>query len=83
MFRAAYNTDFYRAVRDALHAEVDFWHDSKAQNRTKAQIDALWRKVNELEPMSRDEEALPLDSLSTFTSSEIVPVEQLVQLRGV
>ncbi|WP_158821960.1 B12-binding domain-containing radical SAM protein [Granulicella sp. S156] len=83
MFRAAYNTDFYRAVRDALHAEVDFWQDSKAQSRTKAQIDALWRKVNELEPMSRDEEALPLDSLSTFTSSEIVSVEQLVQLRGV
>ncbi len=25
MFKAAYKTDFYRAVREALHAEVDSW----------------------------------------------------------
>ena len=81
MFRAAYNTDFYRAVRDALHAEVDFWRDAKAQGRTQAQIDILWRKVSELEPISRDTDALPLDSLSTFTSGTS-SVEQLVQLRG-
>jgi len=81
MFRAAYNTDFYRAVRDALHAEVDFWRDGKTQGRTQAQIDILWRKVNELEPISRDTDALPLDSLSTFTSGATT-VGQLVQLRG-
>ena len=30
MFKAAYKTDFYRAVRDALHAEVDAWQESEA-----------------------------------------------------
>ena len=29
MFKAAYKTDFYRAVRDALHAEVDSWREPR------------------------------------------------------
>jgi radical SAM superfamily enzyme YgiQ (UPF0313 family) len=82
MFKAAYNTDFYRAVRDALHAEVDSWRGSDVANQTKDQIDALWRTVDELEPISRHADALASpDKFSDFTSSTIVPAEQLVQLR--
>ena len=82
MFKAAYNTDFYRAVRDALHAEVDSWRDSEVASETKAQIDALWSKANELEPISRHADAFASpDKVATFTSSAMVPAEQLVQLR--
>ncbi len=58
MFKAAYNTDFYRAVRDALHAEVDTWQELGAPCSTNAEIDTLWRGVNELEPVSRNVDAL-------------------------
>lgn len=82
MFKAAYNTDFYRAVRDALHAEVDTWRESEALCRTNAHIDTLWRRVNELEPVSRNADALASsDRIDAFTSSMIVPVEQLTSFR--
>lgn len=81
MFKAAYKTEFYRAVRDALHAEVDSWRDSEASYETKSQIDDLWRKVDELEPVSRDAEALGvLDGPAAYPSSAFVPIEQLVSL---
>ena len=57
MFKAAYSTDFYRAVREALHAEVDSWHQSNGQPELGARVTALWRTVHELEPMSRVSEA--------------------------
>jgi anaerobic magnesium-protoporphyrin IX monomethyl ester cyclase len=82
MFRAAYTTDFYRVVRDALHAEVASWRESEVSNETEAHIDALWRRVDELEPVSRDAEALSPEGISDFASSAAAPVEQLVQLRG-
>jgi anaerobic magnesium-protoporphyrin IX monomethyl ester cyclase len=82
MFRAAYTTDFYRVVRDALHAEVSSWREPELSSETEAHIDALWRKVDELESVSRDAEALSPEEVSAFTSSAVAPVEQLVQLRG-
>ncbi len=35
MFNAAYTTDFYRAVRDALHAEVDAWRGPRRFTRNR------------------------------------------------
>ncbi|MGC1784158.1 MAG: radical SAM protein, partial [Acidobacteriaceae bacterium] len=58
MFKAAYKTDFYRAVRDALHAEVDSWRVPEDSDTTQAQITAMWRSVIELEPVSRDADIL-------------------------
>lgn len=82
MFKAAYKTDFYRAVRNALHAEVDSWQEPIASEKTKATIDSLWSEVNELEPVSRDADAFINSSTdATFTSSVIIPIEQLTQLR--
>jgi radical SAM superfamily enzyme YgiQ (UPF0313 family) len=82
MFRAAYRTDFYRAVRDALHAEVDAWRDSDETRETETRICALWRRVNELEPISRDPNAL-VSSVKTaaFAPSAFVPVGQLAAVR--
>jgi radical SAM superfamily enzyme YgiQ (UPF0313 family) len=84
MFRAAYKTDFYRAVRNALHAEVDSWRESEVPSEIKAQIDALWHQVNELESVSRDAEALEVsDRIITLPSSAFVSIEQLAPFREV
>jgi len=82
MFNAAYTTEFYRAVRDALHAEADSWRESEVSYETKSRIDEMWRKVEELEPVSRHAEALgALDSPAAYPSSAFVPLEQLLSLR--
>ena len=57
MYKAAYKTDFYRAVRDALHAEVDSWNALRPLRQARVQVDALWTRVSELEPLSRDADA--------------------------
>jgi anaerobic magnesium-protoporphyrin IX monomethyl ester cyclase len=81
MFKAAYNTNFYRAVRDALHAEVDSWHE-EVPSKTTVEIDALWRSVEELEPISRDAEAFALaDRITVSATPTMIPVEQLTHLR--
>jgi radical SAM superfamily enzyme YgiQ (UPF0313 family) len=84
MFKAAYKTDFYRAVRDALHAEADSWREPVVSKQTQSRIDALWRNVNELEPISRDEDAfVATDTIAPLTSSTFVSIEELVTARGV
>jgi radical SAM superfamily enzyme YgiQ (UPF0313 family) len=78
MFRAAYKTNFYRAVRDALHAEVDAWRVFDATCETKTRIDTLWQLVCELEPVSRDPDAFEFASgASAFASTVFVPIGQL------
>lgn len=83
MFRAAYNTDFYRAVRDALHAEVDSWREPEL-DAAHAQIEALWSRVTELEPVSRNENApAPSEETAVLVSDGFVPVETLTAVRAV
>jgi len=75
MFRASYTTDFYRAVRDALHAEVDSWHETTDRPAANSKVDTLWKKVSELEPLSRNETALAADTGigNAFRSPSIMP----------
>jgi radical SAM superfamily enzyme YgiQ (UPF0313 family) len=61
MFNGTYTNQFYRAVRDALHAEVDRWNAARhlapgqtAQPATDP-ID-LWKRVAELERTCRNED---------------------------
>src|SRR5579863_7159772 len=80
MFRAAYNTDFYRAVRGALHAEVDSWHEKEVCHEARQRIDMLWHTVDELEAVSRQPDAfVPPDRISIVPSSAIVPLPRLAQ----
>ncbi len=51
LFEAAYSTDFYRAIRDALHAEVDSWADNSPQ--VEPHIKHLWDEVEALETTER------------------------------
>jgi radical SAM superfamily enzyme YgiQ (UPF0313 family) len=81
IFRAAYKTDFYRAVRDALHAEVDSWRSEPAS--PNIELEMLWRRVQELEPVSREDETFASpERLAAFTSTTLVPVEQLMTARS-
>ena len=68
MFQGAYTTEFYRALRDALHAEVETW-SRKARRESAsgaeawqaadvgaARVGALWQRVEELERTCRNGE---------------------------
>jgi anaerobic magnesium-protoporphyrin IX monomethyl ester cyclase len=82
MFKAAYTTDFYRAVRDALHAEVDAWRESDGTRATNARIDAMWGMVDDLEPVSRNPDAFAAPArTAAFASSVFVPIQQLAPIR--
>jgi radical SAM superfamily enzyme YgiQ (UPF0313 family) len=83
MFTAAYTTDFYRAVRDALHEEVDAWRAHDAARGTEARIAALWERVSDLESVSRNADAFPsLLPADAVVSSAFVPIAQLTPIRG-
>jgi anaerobic magnesium-protoporphyrin IX monomethyl ester cyclase len=57
IFKAPYSDNFYRALRNALHAEVDSWSCSTNDGITGAQPAELWRQVLELEATSRTPDA--------------------------
>jgi radical SAM superfamily enzyme YgiQ (UPF0313 family) len=80
MFRAAYKTDFYRAVRDALHAEVDSWREPGMSREGRERIDAMWRRVDEVEPVYRDTDA-SRSEIASLVSPAFVPVEQVMSAR--
>lgn len=80
MYRGAYSTDFYRAVRDALHAEVDSW--KHGEDLGARAVSELWRRVAQLEPLSRDASPSFMNEKSVLPASELVLIEQLVPARS-
>lgn len=58
MFKGAYTDQFYRAVRDALHHEVDSWNSAGRELQHESL--RLWAEVNRLEPGSRNADATVL-----------------------
>jgi anaerobic magnesium-protoporphyrin IX monomethyl ester cyclase len=54
MFRGTYTDKFYRAVRDALHKEVETWKPTSAKEKYAEESAELWKVVNSLEPTSRN-----------------------------
>ena len=81
MFRASYKDEFYKAVRDALHAEVDSW---KANDSSESVIDLLWQQVFKLEPNMRNAEATTLASnVSDETGTQnLIPLHALAGAGG-
>lgn len=83
MYSGAYNTGFYRAVRDALHAEVDSWATLQQQSLDWGKVESLWKRVFDLEPVSRIEETnAAAREAHNFTPSNIVTIDKLVTARG-
>jgi anaerobic magnesium-protoporphyrin IX monomethyl ester cyclase len=78
LFTTAYNDEFYRAVRDLLHAEVDGWQTT-ANPSDPELAQSLWRRVCGLEPVSRNSNALRFDNpLTNSGRPSFVPLHQLL-----
>lgn len=54
MFKGRYTDHFYRAIRDALHAEVESWKDGAKTARQEEANRERWKQVELLEPTSRN-----------------------------
>jgi anaerobic magnesium-protoporphyrin IX monomethyl ester cyclase len=79
MFTGAYTNEFYLAVRDAIHAEVDSWHAAAAESPQTS--NALWRRVRQLELVCRNKPADTATSISIDRhepAANFVPLQQLV-----
>ena len=82
LFQAEYTTDFYRAVRDALHAEVDSWKNASADATNRVQH--LWAKVNSFEPSGRTAADATVRMLTAQTRSlGFVRADELTEKVGV
>jgi len=59
MFQGTYTNELYRALHDALHAQVDYWNSCSTKHgaekrRDPSGPDELWRRVMELEKTCRN-----------------------------
>ena len=81
MFKAAYTDQFYRAVRDSVHAEVNSWRSTPCSPDEDRSPVALWQKVVQMETVSRNGEATVLHRDSPRNdvrhASSFVPVQHL------
>jgi len=78
LFEAEFSTEFYRAVRDALHAEVSSW--GEATPPTRRQLEALWHKVEVLGAAERNNAPrgmhdFRMDSAGFVATSELTRTE--------
>jgi hypothetical protein len=69
MFQGAYTDEFYRALHDALHAQVDSWKLNSAhvtrENRDAGDSpDELWKQVVQLEKSCRNARSTVLPSFA-------------------
>ena len=82
MFKGAYTDQFYRAVRDALHAEVDSWNTASTTRAKLSELKKLWNEIDSLEPVSRNLDATHLSEKSSEEDVTIfLPHSELVQLQ--
>ncbi len=75
MFQGAYTDEFYRALHNALHAQVDSWNSCTERMSEDAQADPgeLWNRVVQLEKSCRNPRATVPPSFAS---------QQLVQLQA-
>lgn len=82
MFHAEYTSDFYRAVRNALHAEVDGW-SHRGSRVTVHDPSKMWNEVFALEPVSRNPHALDLlQNEPVPSAADLVSIQQLTATSG-
>ncbi|HXX14645.1 MAG TPA: radical SAM protein [Candidatus Eremiobacteraceae bacterium] len=72
MFQGTYTDRFYRAIRDALHAEVDSWKPCEQQQR-QAECTQLWKSVESLEPVSKNLNPTKLPPVALASTSRLFP----------
>ncbi len=77
MYKGAYSDRLYRAVRDALHAEVESWKAGAGEQLHSE----LWKQVAALEPVCRNLDATELPELHSECDFRLVTDSPLVYLR--
>lgn len=86
MFKGAYTDEFYRSVRDAIHAEVNSWNGVGPQP-SPSQIDEMWRRIERREPDSRNHDVTvlprPSESCAEGIAHDFVTVSKLRSPAGV
>lgn len=89
MFKGAYSDKFYRAIRDALHAEVESWKSAAAQSDHRREIAELWKLAESLEPISRNPNPTELPEVTSGSgtlhfpsSSHFVPLQAVTAPAG-
>jgi hypothetical protein len=55
MFRGAYTDEFYHALHDALHAEVETWSRDNVAAPAELEVQTLWNRVITLEKTCRNQ----------------------------
>ena len=60
MFQSPYTDQFYRALHDALHAEVEQWSTpapagAPSESESTASLRELWARVEQLETFCRND----------------------------
>jgi anaerobic magnesium-protoporphyrin IX monomethyl ester cyclase len=69
MFKGTYTDRFYRAIRDALHAEVASWKCKTPTAEDTRTLRELWRVVESLEAVSQNEDATQLPKIKIGSRS--------------
>jgi anaerobic magnesium-protoporphyrin IX monomethyl ester cyclase len=83
MFKGAYADRFYRAIRDALHAEVKSWKSGREQAGRAKEVAELWTLVKSLEPTSRNADATELPEARgkihtlCFSPGALIPLQEI------
>jgi radical SAM superfamily enzyme YgiQ (UPF0313 family) len=84
MFKGMYTDQFYRAIRDALHMEVESWKVDLPQPDRTEELAKLWKHVDALEPITRNLVPTELSTVrnsagNVFSSSQhFVPLQAVV-----
>ncbi|MGA9509082.1 MAG: radical SAM protein [Candidatus Sulfotelmatobacter sp.] len=87
MFRGAYTDEFYRALHDALHAQVDTWHSAdnggiasnQDHGRGASRLGEMWTQVMQLEKSCRNSHPTMLEELSAESLVQLQPAPGLAQ----
>ncbi len=74
-FTAAYKSEFYLAIRDALHAEVNAWRKPSAESA--ARIEGLWQRVTAMEHGARNARPTQLSVPDVQRASQLLEIRNL------
>ncbi len=83
MFKGTYTDSFYRAIRDALHAEVESWKPGTQQAEHTRESTELWKQVSSLEPVSRNLDPTELPDVTSDSGMKFFsPSAEFVALQA-
>ncbi len=83
MFKGTYTDQFYRAIRDALHTEVESWKVDVPQSDRAEELAKLWKHVEILEPITRNLVPTELSTVRNDAGNVFSSSRQFVPLQAV